>query len=323
MRKPAIVGFSFCAVAMALDARPVPLTVPLTVRAETRLLVVTPHPDDEVIAAGGLIQRVHALGGAVRAVYLTDGEGYVDAIRAEEHGATPRSADYRRYGRRREREARAALERLGIDRGALTFLGFPNNGLNRLLTRYWSERRAAFHSPYTRRDRPLASEIVVPDTKYRGEDLTQELAQIIGSFQPTVIVAPRREDQHVDHCAAWYFVGDALVDVHRVQPDFHADLMGYIVHYYSWPFETDSRRLPPPELPAPGGWLTLSLTADEARAKREALRAYDSQMKAMGWFLMGFARTSEVFSRPASRHVTLPIARDPCGLFVDPALTAR
>ncbi|HEV3139506.1 MAG TPA: hypothetical protein VGY57_03265, partial [Vicinamibacterales bacterium] len=35
----------------------------LTVPNGTRLMVIAPHPDDEVLGAGGLIQRVHSLGG--------------------------------------------------------------------------------------------------------------------------------------------------------------------------------------------------------------------------------------------------------------------
>ncbi|PYR55721.1 MAG: hypothetical protein DMF91_23620 [Acidobacteria bacterium] len=43
----------------------------VSISRETRALVVAPHPDDEMLAAAGLMQRVHAAGGAVRVVYLT------------------------------------------------------------------------------------------------------------------------------------------------------------------------------------------------------------------------------------------------------------
>ena len=57
-----------------------PLLV-LDVPEATRLLLIAPHPDDEVLGAGGLMQRVRATGGAVRVVYLTDGDGYPKASR--------------------------------------------------------------------------------------------------------------------------------------------------------------------------------------------------------------------------------------------------
>ena len=64
----------------------------------------------------------------------------------------------------------------------------------------------------------------MPATQYRGEDLSQELALVIGDFKPTMIAVPRREDQHEDHCAAWYFLADSLNDVRRVNPEFSTDV---------------------------------------------------------------------------------------------------
>jgi LmbE family N-acetylglucosaminyl deacetylase len=284
--------------------------VPFDVPEHTRLLVVAPHPDDEVLGAGGLMQRVHDGGGDIRVVYLTDGEGYPEGVALEEHGKTPTTGNFRDYGRRREREAKTALAALNLGDYTLTFLNFPDGGLAKLMRSYWSERRVAYRSPYTRRDRPPVSNVLVPSTEYRGEDLTQELAQIVGDFRPTMIVVPREEDQHADHCAAWFFVADALTDVRRVHPDYSADVINYIVHWYSWPFEDDNPRLEAPRLRGGiSGWMTLPLTPAQANAKHVALRRYQTQMHVMRWFLDGFARTNEVFSRPASASVVLPSRR--------------
>src|SRR5205814_10349891 len=88
--------------------RPVRPAATLTVTAETRLLVIAPHPDDEVLGAGGLMQRVHSTGGVIRVVYLTDGDGYPEGVRVEDRVDVPTAADYRGYGRLRKQEARAA-----------------------------------------------------------------------------------------------------------------------------------------------------------------------------------------------------------------------
>ena len=170
------------------------------------------------------MQRVHEGGGTIRVVYLTNGDGYPEGVRVEEHHQSPTPADYRDYGRRREREARTSLNALNIGDYTMTFLSFPDGGLGKLMRTYWSERRAPYRSPYTRRDRPPASKVLIQATEFRGEDLTLELARIIGDFRPTMILSPRKEDQHVDHCAAWYFTADALSDVTRVDPEFSADL---------------------------------------------------------------------------------------------------
>jgi LmbE family N-acetylglucosaminyl deacetylase len=296
-------------------ARPRAATV--SVGPATRMLVIAPHPDDEVLAAGGLLQHLRAASGVLRVAYLTDGEGYREGVQAEDHVIAPTVSDYRAYGHQREHEARAALRLLGFGAGSITFLGFPNGGLSRMMTTYWSEHRRAYRSPYTRLDRPSKSEILVPDTEFRGEDLSEELAQIIDDFAPTMILVPRKEDQHADHCAAWFFLADALGDVRRVHPGFDVDLINYIIHYYSWPFEDDAPRIPAPEGLSGGmsGWLNVPLSAGEVKTKRAALALYKSQMDVMGWFLNGFARRNEWFSRPTPPHVALPVRRSPCDAF--------
>jgi LmbE family N-acetylglucosaminyl deacetylase len=287
---------------------------PPVVSAETRLLVVAPHPDDEVLAAGGLMQQVHEAGGTVRVVYLTNGDGYRDGVRLEQRAVKISAKDFRGYGRRRQREARAALEALGLDGAAATFLSFPDQGLCRMTRTYWSDSRRPYRSPYTRLDRPPLEGLLVPDTEYRGEDLTLELAQLISQYRPTLIVVPRREDEHPDHSAASFFLLDALTYVRRVLPDYNTDVLNYIVHFKSWPFEDERIALPPPPGLSGGvsGWIQVPLTPAEMRAKRDALRKYRTQQHAMKWFLDAFVRSNEVFSRPAPSRVVLPLKHSSC-----------
>jgi LmbE family N-acetylglucosaminyl deacetylase len=287
----------------------------IAIGADTRLLVVAPHPDDEVLGAGGLMQRVAAAGGAVHVVYLTDGDGYPEGVETEDKVVKPSTANYRDYGRLREREARRALRTLKLEGRPYTFLSFPDGGLYSLMKRYWSERRKPFTSPYSRRDRPPLSEVIVPHSEYRGQDLSQELTQIIGTFHPTVVLFPRKEDQHSDHCAASYFVNSVLTAVKRDQPALTIDRLNYIIHHDSWPFEDDEeRRMPPPPGLNAGvsGWIEVTLTESQQRAKRDALKQYTSQMHVMDWFLEGFERSTEVFSRPAPSRVVLPVKRSAC-----------
>jgi hypothetical protein len=250
----------------------------------------------------------------VRVVYLTDGDGYPEGVKEEDHVEAPTARDYLGYGKQRRREAHAALVRLGLGDAFQTFLGFPDGGLCQLTRAYWSERRSAYRSPYTRLNRPPKSEMLVPATQYRGEDLSQEIALVIGDFKPTMIAVPRREDQHADHCAAWYFLNDSLNDVRRVHPEFTTDEINYIVHFNTWPFEDDGPALePPPGLRGgASGWMRLALTPAETRAKRQALRRFTTQVHVMDWFLDGFARSNEVFSRPRPFRVILPSRRSPC-----------
>jgi LmbE family N-acetylglucosaminyl deacetylase len=287
---------------------------PPQISSETRLLVIAPHPDDEVLGAGGLMQKVQEAGGTVRVVYLTNGDAYRAGVRLEQRAVKVSAKDFRGYGRRRQHEARAALATLGLDDDAATFLSFPDQGLCRMTRTYWSDQRRPYRSPFTRLDRPPLDGLLVPDTEYRGEDLTLELAHLIGQYRPTLILVPRKEDQHPDHSAASFFLYDALAGVRKAFPEYTTDVLNYIVHFKSWPFEDNRLSLPPPPGLSGGvsGWIAVPLTPAEVRVKREALRKYRTQQHAMKWFLDGFVRTNEVFSRPALPRVVLPLKHQFC-----------
>lgn len=82
-----------------------------------RLVVVAPHPDDEVLACGGLIALHAAGGGETLVVAVSDGE----ASHAGVPGwAAPRLADARRA------ESAEGLQRLGAGHAPVLRLGLPD-----------------------------------------------------------------------------------------------------------------------------------------------------------------------------------------------------
>jgi len=56
----------------------------------------------------------------------------------------------------------------------------------------------------------------------------------------------------------------------------------------------------------------VPLSPADVKAKRAALARYRTQQHAMAWFLDGFIRTTEVFSRPAPARIVLPLKHTPC-----------
>ena len=92
---------------MLIEAEAIPYQ-PALLRGE-RLLILAPHPDDEVIGCGGLVAQHLREGRAVRVVVATDG--------AQAGSAATR-----------EQESRTALDRLG-EGAELEFLRFPDRGL--------------------------------------------------------------------------------------------------------------------------------------------------------------------------------------------------
>jgi LmbE family N-acetylglucosaminyl deacetylase len=292
-------------------AEPLPVApLNLTVTHTTRLLVIAPHPDDEVLAAGGLMRRVIAAGGAVHVVWMTSGDGFPEGVETSE-GISSRVAhltprEFETYGRLRNQEARAALASLGIGTLSMTFLGFPDEGLCELASTYLSAKAEAFRSPYTHRISPPLTEQVIRGVSYRGIDVRRELEREILTFVPTVIVTMHAEDEHPDHCSTQIFLKEALEtlkQMRRVRPR----VLYSLIHYRQWPLAGDdagrSALLPPANFPSSEGrWASLALTPDETAAKRAALLLYHSQMLVIGRFLLAFARSNELFleGEPAS-----------------------
>lgn len=82
-----------------------------------RAVVVAPHPDDEVLAVGGLLVALHAARTALELLAVTDGE-------ASHPGGSLRPDD---LAARRVTETEAALDLLGLDIAVIR-LGLPDGG---------------------------------------------------------------------------------------------------------------------------------------------------------------------------------------------------
>lgn len=286
-------------------ATPWPTPEPLVVGPAERLLVIAPHPDDETLGAGGLIQRVLERGGSVRIVLVTAGDGYIEAVKHESGALHPRPAEFIAYGEKRMREARAAIRLLADEKGRLVLLGFPDGGLDDLLRAHWW-RGSPERSRTTGATDPPYEEAIEPDLPYDGDDLRRELGNIVREAQPTIVALPDPADRHPDHRAAGLFallaVADWVVGLPAEAP--RPKLLGYLVHWPDWPRGWDARKPLPPETPLElppelhrSGCRRTVLTLDEAElaAKRAALRRYETQQQVMGGLMAAFERRSEPF----------------------------
>jgi len=139
-----------------------------------RTLVIAPHPDDESIAAGGLLQRAMGAGAEVRVVFVTDGDNNPWPLRYLKKKVLINDADRAEWGALRRDESRRALAALSVPPTAALFLGYPD----RMLTR-----------------------------QARSGDLQalDALRAIIDDFAPTLLVVPSAFDLHPDHrVIAWF-----------------------------------------------------------------------------------------------------------------------
>src|SRR5215471_7803950 len=223
-----------CLLVPAVQADQQPPLLALSFSSATRLLVVAPHPDDETLGAGGLIQRVLHAGGAVKVVFMTSGDGYPVGVALARHIQHPQAQDYREYGMLRQQEARHALAILGVSAKDVVFLGFPDSGLCPLQMTYQIDNGRNYLSPFTLEDRPYKANVVLPSIEYNGEDLTKELTWVLSRFRPTLVVTVHPLDRHPDHCATYRFVNEALHALPKDNTALHPVLLTFLVHFGNW-----------------------------------------------------------------------------------------
>jgi LmbE family N-acetylglucosaminyl deacetylase len=297
----------------------------LKIRKNERLLVIAPHPDDETLGAGGLIQAVLARRGSVRVVTVTAGDGYVEAVEMVTRKLHPRPAEFIAYGEERVQELRAAVFILSNGRARLEDLGFPDGGLSALLTEYWS-RTHPERSATTGESKVYLPRAPDRGAAYDGAELKQLLLTIIRETDPTVVAIPDPLDRHPDHSATGLFSILALDEWARETGRLTENeprsgdsplprLLAYLVHWPHWPpgwehgsaapFNPHAEALNlPQDLPERGyRRVTLALTRAEVDRKALALRKYATQRLVMGAFLASFERRTEPFSELSSHDL--------------------
>jgi len=158
----------------------------LQIDRTSRILFFAPHPDDESLAGGGLLQRAAAAGAVVRVIFLTNGENNPWPHRVVEKQWTINAEDRALWGMRRRDEALEALETLGLEPTCAHFLNAPDQGLTQLLLE-------------------------------GGPRVIAQLRKLIATFQPTLLIAPARFDLHPDHSAL-----SVLLDFASSSPEFQA-----------------------------------------------------------------------------------------------------
>lgn len=275
--------------------------------AQQRIVIFSPHPDDETLGCAGLIRQAVRAGARVWVVFLTNGDAFTMAVERQYREVRPQAEDYVRFASLRQQESRAALSRLGLPASQVRFLGFPDRGLMRLWDANWSPD-APYTSPYTRRSRVRDARSMAEGAPYCGNALLAALLEVLRDTAPTDVYVTHPSDDHPDHAAASAFVTRAL-DHLRAEGGPVGTLRYYLVHRGDWPLPQGLR--PDLLLEPPAGmrglnthWQARPLSRDDVRAKRRALRAYASQTAMMGRFLTSFVRRSELFGE--MREPTAP-----------------
>lgn len=261
-----------------------------------RILVLAPHPDDETLGCGGIIQKAVALHVPVRVVFLTYGDDNEWSFLIYRKFPVYGSHAIEKMGLVRDGEARQAAAKLGLRPDQITFLGYPDHALQSIWYEHWAGQPPAV-GPLSRARQVPYSDAYRPGAPYKGEDIVEDLRSVLRDFKPTKIFLSHPADNHPDHRSLYVFTRVALWDV-----DGDAQgprLFPYLVHFSGWPEHKglhETLKLDPaPALRDGIRWLSESLDEREVATKLEALRQHRSQHEAGAPFLDAFVRENELF----------------------------
>lgn len=161
----------------------------------SRVLILAPHPDDEALGCGGLIQHALAVGAAVRVLFVTDGDNNPWPQRLAERRFRITPTRRAAWGARRRDEAKASIRQLGLTEADVDFAGLPDQG--------------------------LTEDLLTGDGRF-----SKLLREQVRQFQPNLVVGPSVNDTHPDHSAIAVMTRLLLPDV---------PLLEYLIHGQSGP----------------------------------------------------------------------------------------
>ena len=274
------------------------------------VLIVSPHPDDESLCCGGLIDTARRRGASVAVVWVTYGDGFRWSAMVAERKLRPRAGTYRDLALRRGAEARAAASILQIDPETLYFLGYPDRGVLALLLDHYYPN-TPWRSKFTGANAVVYEDALNTGAAYDGENLEHDFKTVLERVKPTLVLAPSPQDTHPDHRGAGILAWRAMSA--RKELD---KIRFWIVHGgRGWPKPRGYR----PELSqtiAPRGlgmrWEQFPLDPQARAAKLQAIRAHSSQTKVMGRVMESQVRADELYSRtPMSPRSTCALP-EPC-----------
>jgi LmbE family N-acetylglucosaminyl deacetylase len=267
----------------------------VTLNEQDRVLVLAPHPDDEVLGCGGVIQQAVAMGLPVHVAFLTYGDFYEFSFIVYEKRPVLTARGVEGMGEIRHDEAVAADSVLGVPKGNLSFLGYPDFGTLGMWDAAWGDSppvkgklSRAIAVPYANAVRPGAP--------YKGEEVLRDLTDLIRGFRPTKVFVSHPADHHPDHRALYVFTRTCLFDLEK---ELSPEVYPYLVHYTKWPiphgYHPDKPLAPPGWLSQEIPWRIDPLDSAMARVKLAALRKHRTQYETTPRFLSAFARTNELF----------------------------
>lgn len=252
------------------------------------ILIIAPHQDDEILAAGGLIQKCVKLGDILTFLFITNGDYLGSHI-----------------ARRRYYESEQALSFLGVEKNAIFYLGYGDTGMK---YSHSFLRKMLFAPPNMPLTTPFSSMTYHPACRKtvhairtgfespltQGAFLT-DLEWFIEEINPDIIITPNIWDMHGDHAAMIPLL--QKINIFNQIPV----CLTYIIHGGNdtlWP-PRDIKTFTRPPVISDEAWqkhIAIPLTDQEESKKLKAILAFTTQLKDdYDNFLVSFSKQEEIF----------------------------
>lgn len=236
------------------------------------ILIVAPHPDDDVLGSGGLIQKAVRAGKPVYVIYLTNGDANRDTLRHFLH-VPLRPDSYRKLGFIRHQEALRVEHYLGVPQSHLFFLSFPDSISLQIATS--PNPNQVYRSPATLLDKSSYPFSYRRNAPYSKAAALSMFVELLRKIKPETVIVNHPADRNPDHRAARIFLLEAL-RLTNLSPV----ILSFLVHYPKWP--TAQAVLTSPSALASRNVRSLALTGEERMRTYRAFQLYRSQFNPRG-----------------------------------------
>ena len=262
-----------------------------------RVLIFAPHPDDEAIGCGGIIQQALAAGSKVKIVYLTNGDHNELAFIVYEKRLTFMPGEFLYLGSVRRQEAINAMKLLGLNENNLIFLGYPDFGTFTIFSQYWQTKKP-FKNMMTRVGSVPYKQDLSFGAPYTGESILSDFKKVLLDYKPTKIFVSHPADVNGDHKTVYLFLQIALRDLRSQIPP--AEVFPYLIHCVDWPkprYYHPELGLEPPKsfLKSEINWRESGLKPEQLEQKHKIILSYKSQTASSAFYLLSFTRKNELF----------------------------
>lgn len=269
----------------------------IEINKQDRILVFAPHPDDEVLGCAGILQHSFKNNIPLKIVYLTYGDNneWSFFIYRKHPVIFPVAAQ--RMGLVRHSESVQSSNILGITSDSLIFLGYPDFKTLPIWYSHWGNN-PPLKSMLTKVKAVPYSNAYRPQAPYKGEEILNDLTNIIQEFKPTKIFLSHPADTNPDHQSLFLFTQIAVWNLQNI---ITPQIFSYLIHYKLWPkpkgFFPHLNLNPPHILSKSNSWFYFPLSQSAIDLKLKAIQAHKSQMNYSSKYLTSFIRDKEVFER--------------------------